>query len=103
MNQLQEKYIKSNTLCTPSFVHVKRTFDRVPHRMLWWTMGVTGVPEWIAAIVQLIYIDAKNRLRASSLYRDEFEVKVGIHHGSVLSMLLFTIVLEVLSEELPMG
>ena len=78
-------------------------FDRVPHRMLWWTMGVMGVPEWIAAIVQTNYIDAKNRLRASSLYRDEFEVKVGIHHGSVLSMLLFTIVLEVLSEELPMG
>ena len=30
-------------------------------------------------------------------YNEEFEVKVGVHKGSVLSLLLFIIVLEALS------
>ena len=34
---------------------------------------------------------------------DEFEVKVGVHQGSVLSSLLFTIVLEALTQHFGCG
>ena len=30
----------------------------------------------------------------NSLYSDEFEVKAGVHQGSILSQLLFIVVLE---------
>ena len=46
-----------------------------------------------------MYKDARSRTRANSSFREEFEVKVGVHQGSVLSPLLFIIVLEALSHE----
>ena len=46
-----------------------------------------------------MYNDAKSKVRVNGLYSNEFEVKVGVHEGSVLSPLLFIIVLEALSRE----
>ena len=40
-----------------------------------------------------------SRVRVGEGYSKEFEVKVGVHQGSVLSPLLFIIVLEALSRE----
>ena len=42
-------------------------------------------------------------LRVNNTYSDEFGVKVGVHQGSVLSPLLFVIVLEALSCEFRTG
>ena len=41
--------------------------------------------------------NAWSRVRVGEGYSEEFEVKVGVHQGSVLSPLLFIIVLEALS------
>ena len=43
-------------------------------------------------------MEKKTRLRVGSAYREEYEVKVGVYRGSVLSPLLFTIVADVISE-----
>ena len=40
-----------------------------------------------------------NQVRVNSTFSDPFDVKVGVHQGSVLSPLLFIIVLEALSRE----
>ena len=47
--------------------------------------------------------NARSRVRVGEGYSEEFEVKVGVHQGSVLSPLLFIIVLEVLSREFRSG
>ena len=46
-----------------------------------------------------MYKDAKSRITVNRLYSDEFEVKVGVQQDSVLSPLLFILVLEALSKE----
>ena len=61
-------------------------------------MRVAGVPEWIV-IVQALYSGAKSKIRVNGSCNDESEVKVGVHQGSVLSPLLFVIVLEALSRK----
>ena len=46
-----------------------------------------------------MYENVRSRVRVSSEYSEEFSVKVGVHQGSVLSPLLFIIVLDALSQE----
>ena len=50
-----------------------------------------------------MYSNVRSRVRVSEGYSEEFEVKVGVHQGSVLSLLLFIIVLEALSREFCCG
>ena len=45
------------------------------------------------------YNGVKTRVRVGSAYSEEFEVKVGVHQGSVLSPLLFAIVVDVITEK----
>ena len=54
-------------------------------------------------LVQGMYANARSRVRVGEGYSEEFEVKVGVHQGSVLSPLLFIIVLEALSREFCSG
>ena len=53
--------------------------------------------EWIVRLEQGMYAKARICVRVGEGYSEEFEVKVGVHQGSVLSPLLFIIVLEVVS------
>ena len=62
-------------------------------------MRKLGVEEWIVRLVQAMYNNARSRVRVGSEYNEEFEVGVGVHQGSVLSPLLFIIVLEALSRD----
>ena len=45
----------------------------------------TGVEEWIVQLVQGMYANARSHMRIVEGYSEEFEVKVGVHQGSVLS------------------
>ncbi|XP_048753153.2 uncharacterized protein LOC125664425 [Ostrea edulis] len=54
---------------------------------------------WIVRLVQGMYANARGCVRFGDGYSEEFAVKVGVHQGSVLSPLLFIIVLEALSRE----
>ena len=62
-----------------------------------------GVDEWIVRLVQGMFSNAKSCVRVGEGYSEEFEVKVGVLQGSVLSPLLFIIVLEALSCEFRCG
>ena len=50
-----------------------------------------------------MYANARSRVRVGEGFSKEFEVKVGVHQGSVFSPLLFIIVLEALSREFRAG
>ena len=45
-------------------------------------------------LVQGMYADARSRVHVGEGFSQEFEVKIGVHQGSVLSPLLLIIVLE---------
>ena len=80
-----------------AFVDLEKAFDRVPQKVIWWALRKLGVEEWIVQLVQGMYANARSRVHVGEGYSEEFEVKVGVHQGSVLSPLLFIIVLEALS------
>ena len=99
VRQLQEKYLAANKRLYMASVDLEKAFDRVPRKVIWWALRKLGVDEWIVRLVQGMYSNARSRVRVGEGYSEEFEVKVGVHQGSVLSPLLFIIVLEALSRE----
>ena len=86
-----------------AFVDLEKAFDRVPRKVIWWALRKLGVEKWIVRLVQGMYANAQSHVHVGEGYSEEFEVKVGVHQGSVLSPLLFIIVLEALSQEFCSG
>ena len=103
VRQLQEKYLAANKRLYTAFVDLEKASDRVPRKVIWWALRKLGVEEGIVRLVQGMYANARSRVRVGEGYSEEFEVKVGVHQGSVLSPLLFIIVLEALSREFCSG
>ena len=71
------------------FVNLEKAFDRVPRKVLEWAMRKKRMPEVLACSVMSLYEGAKRRVRVDSELSEEFEVKVGMLQGSMLSSFLF--------------
>ena len=103
VRQLQEKHLAANKLLYMAFVDLEKAFDQVPRDVIWWAMHKLGIDEWLVCLVQSMYKDVRTRVRVGEGYSEEFGVGVSVHQGSVLSLLLFIIVLEALSREFRTG
>ena len=103
VGQLQEKHLAANKPLYMAFVDLEKAFDRVPRDVIWWAMRKLIIDEWLVRLVQSMYKDVRSRVRVGDGYSEEFGVGVGVHQGSVLSPLLFIIVLEALSREFRTG
>ena len=68
-----------------------------------WKFQVDYVEEWIVRLVQGMHANAQSRFHIGEGYSEEFEVKVRVHQGSVLSPPLVIILLEALSLEFCSG
>ena len=97
VRRMQEEYQKMKKLYM-CFVDMEKAFDRVPRKVMEWAMRKKGLSEVIVRAVMGLYNGVKTRVRVGSSYSEEFEVKVGVHQASVLSPLLFAIVVDVISE-----
>ena len=86
-----------------AFVDLEIAFDHVPRKVIWWALKKLGVEEWIVRLVKGTYANAGSRVPVGGGFSQEFEVKVGAHQGSVLSSLLFIIMLEALTCEFRAG
>ena len=93
VRQLQENYLTANKSFYMAFLDLEKAFDHVPQKAIWWVLRELGVKEWIVRLVQGMYANAWSCVCVGEV----FEVKVCVHQGSVLSLLLFIIVLEAMS------
>ena len=103
MRQLHEKYLGKGKDLYFMFIDLEKAFDRVPRKVLWWALRKLLVPEWLVRTIQAMYSGAKSAIRINGQFSAEFGVTVGVHQGSVLSPLLFIIVMEALSQEFRTG
>ena len=74
-----------------SFVDLEKALDRVPTKVMELAMRKKGIPEVVVRSVIYQHDGAKTRVRVDSELSEEFEVKVGMHQGSVLSLLLYAV------------
>ena len=83
-----------------AFLDLEKAFDRVPHEVIWWALRMHSVPEEYIEWIKMFYHNAKSRVRCSVGVTKEFPIKVGVHQGSVLSLLLFTTVMDAIIRDI---
>ena len=96
MRRLQEEYLDKVKKLYVCFVDLEKAFDRVPRMVLEWAMRKRGIPESMVRAVMSLYEGTKTRVR----------VVRGVHQGhqgSVLSPLVFAIVVDVVTESVTNG
>ncbi|XP_002731282.2 uncharacterized protein LOC100366586, partial [Saccoglossus kowalevskii] len=98
LRRMQEEYRAKGKKLYMCFVDLEKAFDRVPRKVMEWAMRKRGIPEAMVRAVMSLYEGAKTRVRVGSELSEEFEVKVGVHQGSVLSPLIFAVVIDVVTE-----
>ena len=103
VRQLQERYLSKNKEPWMAFVDLEKAFDRVLCEVLWWSLRKMKVDEWLVRIIMSMYDNVTTAIKVDGNLSEEFEVKVGVHQGSVLSPLLFIIVLDAISRHCRSG
>ena len=78
---------------------IPENWDQSTIMELWWSLRKLGVDQWLIRLVKAMYSNAKFSLQVNGSSSESFKVTVGVHQGSVLSHLLFTIMMEALSRE----
>ena len=80
------------------FVDMEKTSDRVPRMVIEWSLRKKGVPEIMVRMVTSLYEGAKIRVQVESGLLKKFPVKICVHHGSVLLLLLLVTLVHVVRE-----
>ena len=99
LRQVQEKFLAKKKDLWLAFVDLEKAFDRVPREVAWWALRQAGVPEGFIQVIRSMYDGAMTSVKHNGGESRFFEVKVGVHQGSVLSPILFIIILEALSKK----
>src|SRR5207244_8784439 len=103
VRQMQEKFLEKKKELWIAFIDLEKAFDRVPREVVWRALRKRGVGEWLINVIKSMYEGATIAVKFKEGESAEFEVKVGVHQGSVLSPLLFIIVMDTLPEEFREG
>ena len=82
---------------------VSKYYENDCRDVAWWALTKLDVEERLVKIVQSMYRNARSPDRVIKIFGNNFLVQVGLSQGSVLSRLLFAVVLDALSREVRPG
>ena len=99
LRQLQEKYLENDKELYLVFVDLEKAFDRVPRVLIESSLRRKGVVECYVNAVMKMYQEVLSQVKVEGEDSKEFAVRVGIHQGSILSPLIFDVVMDVVTEE----
>ena len=97
--QMVEKRLEVQGSMALGFVDLDKAFDRVPREMVMAMLRWMGVPEADVRIVEGMYEKTTATVVVGEGASEEFEVKIGLRQGIVLSPLLFIAVLDLISRK----
>ena len=98
LRRMQEEFRERKQKLYMCFVDLERAFDRVPRKVMKWALRKKGLAEVLVQAVMSLYEDSRRKVRVGSRTSEEFWVRIGVHQGSVLSPLIFAIVVDVVTE-----
>ena len=103
VRKLQEEHRAKGKIMNMCFVDMEKTLDRVPKRAMEWAMKKKVLPEILIKAVMSLNEGAETKGRDGSGQLDKFSVKVGVHQGSELSLSLFAMMIDEVTENARKG
>ena len=85
------------------FVDLEQVFYQVQREVVHFALRQKGVPEYSVDGVMSLYKDCKTRVSVDGELSSSFSVKVGVCLESALSLFLFIMVMDVLTEDVRDG
>ena len=103
LRRMQEEFQKKEKKLYMCFVDLEKVFDRVHRKVMEWVLRKKSLPEVLVKAVMSLYEGSRTKVRAVSGLSEEFGVRVGVHQGSVISPLIFAIVVDAVTEQARKG
>ena len=85
------------------FVDLEKAFGRVPRKVMKWALRKKSLPQVLVKAVMSLYEGLSTNVRIGTGLSKEFGVRVGVHQGSVISPLIFAIVVDAVTEQARKG
>ena len=100
MRQLQEKYNHKKSKLYHIFIVPEEAFDRVPRKVIEWALRRKMVLKRMVKAIIALYIETKTRVKTVAGVSKDFDIGVGVHQGSILSPLLFIVVMDEVTKDM---
>ena len=100
IRQLMEKYEVAGKNLHMVFVDLEKVFDRVPREVIWRSQRRKGVLEREIKAITEMYTNIETSVKVECTRSEPFDVKVGVHQGSILSPLLFVLVMDEVTKDI---
>ena len=85
------------------FVNLENAFDHVPREVIWWSLRRKAVLEREIKAIMEMYTNIETSVMVEYTRSESFDVKVGVHQGSILSSLLFALVMDEVTKDIREG
>ena len=77
----QEEYLLTNRKLYLCFVDLEKAFDRVPRKVVEWSLQTKGVPEVIVVAMISLFEETTTKMRVRSDVTVDFGANVGVHQA----------------------
>ncbi|KAI5752981.1 hypothetical protein M8J77_022414 [Diaphorina citri] len=99
IRQLLEKYTEKEKPLFLVLIDLEKAYDRVPRDEIWRCLRKRGTPEKYFRVIKDMYQMASTRIRSTAGLTETIPVQVGLHQGSELSLYLFDVIMDVLTDD----
>ena len=103
LRRMQEEFRGREKKLYMCFVDLEKAFDKVPRKVMEWALRKKSLPEVLVQAGMSLHEGSRTKVIVGSGLSEEFMVRVGVHQGSVISPLIFFIVVGAVAEQARKG
>jgi Reverse transcriptase (RNA-dependent DNA polymerase) len=100
IRQLMERHREQKNDLHTIFIDLEKSYDKIPRNIMWWALKRKLVPTKYIILIKDMYTNIMICVRACDGESDTFSIKIRLHQGSVLSLYIFTLVMDEITNDI---